>query len=82
MQLRFSLGGKLKYYLELSTSAGMVETRKMILEVQIEIDVPIDIVEDNHRIVAVEEGIKRTISKGLYDQGVSFEIKKFSSTIR
>ncbi len=60
----------------------MVETRKMILEVQIEIDVPIDIVEDNHRIVAVEEGIKRTISKGLYDQGVSFEIKKFSSTIR
>jgi hypothetical protein len=33
----------------------MVKTKKMILEVQIEIDIPIDIVQDSHRIKAVEE---------------------------
>ena len=45
----------------------------MILEVQIEIDIPIDIVQDSHRIKAVEDGLSRSISKGLYDQGVSFD---------
>jgi hypothetical protein len=60
----------------------MVETKKMILEVQIEIDVPIDIVQDSHRIKAVEDGLNRSISKGLYDQGVSFEIKSCRSQIK
>jgi hypothetical protein len=60
----------------------MVKTKKMILQVQIEIDVPIDIVQDSHRIKAVEDGLSRSISKGLYDQGVLFEIKKWTSTIR
>ncbi|HKF27282.1 MAG TPA: hypothetical protein VKB06_02660 [Nitrososphaera sp.] len=60
----------------------MVKTKKMILEVEIEIDIPIDIVQDSQRIKAVEDGLSRSISKGLYDQGVSFEIKKCSSEIR
>jgi hypothetical protein len=60
----------------------MVKTKKMILEVQIEIDIPIDILQDSQRIKAVEDGLSRSISKGLYDQGVSFEIKKCSSEIR
>ena len=72
---------RLKYCLELGTAVDMVKTRKMILEMQIEIDVPIDIVQDSHRIKAVEDGLTRSISKGLYDQGVSFEIKKWSSKI-
>ncbi|HEX2557263.1 MAG TPA: hypothetical protein VHK86_02980 [Nitrososphaera sp.] len=60
----------------------MVETKKMIMEVEIEIDVPTDIVQDSRRIKAVEDGLGRSISKGLYDQGVSFQIKKISSKIR
>jgi hypothetical protein len=60
----------------------MVETKKMFLEVEIEIDVPVDIVQDSHRIKAVEDGLGRSISKGLYDQGVSFNIKKISSKIK
>jgi hypothetical protein len=60
----------------------MVETKKMIMEVEIEIDVPTDIVQDSHRIKAVEDGLGRSISKGLYDQGVSFQIKRISSKIR
>jgi hypothetical protein len=60
----------------------MVKTKKMILEVQIEIDIPIDIVQDSRRIKAVEDGLSRSISKGLYDRGVSFEIKNCSSKIK
>ena len=60
----------------------MVKTKKMILEVQIEIDIPDDIIQDNHRIKAVENGLSRSISKGLYDQGVSFEIKNCSTRIK
>ena len=60
----------------------MVETKKMIMEVEIEIDVPTDIVQDSRRIKAVEDGLGRSVSKGLYDQGVSFQIKKISSKIK
>ena len=59
----------------------MVETRKMLLEIQIEVDVPMDIVQDGRRIKAVEEGLARSVSKGLYDQGVAFRIAKVSSKI-
>lgn len=60
----------------------MVETRKMLLEIEIEVDVPMDIVQDSRRIKAVEDGLARSVSKGLYDQGVAFRIAKVSSKIR
>jgi hypothetical protein len=60
----------------------MVQTKKMILEIEIEIEVPVDIVQDKGRIKAVEDGLGRSISKGLYDQGVSFQIKKIGSKIK
>ncbi len=60
----------------------MVQTRKMVLKVEIEIDVPVDIVQDKSRIKVVEDGLGRSISKGLYDQGVSFQIKKICSKIK
>jgi len=62
--------------------SAMVQTKKMVLEVVIEIDVPVDIVQDRRRIKAVEDGLGRSISKGLYDQGVSFQIKKIGSKIK
>lgn len=54
----------------------------MVFEVEIEIDVPMDIVQDKGRIKAVEDGIGRSISKGLYDQGVSFRVKKIGAKIK
>lgn len=60
----------------------MVQTKKMILEIEVEIDVPVDIVQDKGRIRAVEDGLGRSISKGLYDQGVSFQIRKMHSKIK
>lgn len=59
----------------------MVDSRKMKFELEIEVDVPLDIVEDHKRIKAVEDGLARSISKGLYEQGVSFTINRISSRI-
>ncbi|MPZ07539.1 MAG: hypothetical protein GEU26_14180 [Nitrososphaeraceae archaeon] len=53
-------------------------SRKAKLEIEIEIDIPIDIINDKQRFGLVKEGIVRSISKGLYEQGVSFKILKSS----
>lgn len=53
-------------------------SRKAKLEVEIELDMPIDIINDKERFSLVEEGIVRSISKGLYEQGVSFKILRSS----
>jgi hypothetical protein len=75
--------GRLKYYQTETEELSilMVETKKLRLDVQIEIDVPVDIVQDKSRIKAVEDGLARSVSKGLYDQGVSFRITKIASKI-
>ncbi len=54
----------------------MVETKKLKLETEMEVDVPMDIVVDKQRLKAVEDGIVRVISRGLYEEGVSFKIVK------
>jgi len=54
----------------------MVETKKLKLETEMEVDVPMDIVIDKQRLKAVEDGIVRVISKSLYEEGVSFKIVK------
>ena len=54
----------------------MVETKKLKLETEMEVDVPMDIVIDKQRLKAVEDGIVRVISRGLYEEGVSFKIVK------
>jgi hypothetical protein len=51
-------------------------SRKAKLEIEIEIDIPLDIINDKQRFSLVEEGIVKSISKGLYEQGVSFKILK------
>jgi hypothetical protein len=51
----------------------------MKLEIEIEVNIPLDIIEDEKRMKAVEDGLGRSISKGLYEQGVSFTIHKIYS---
>ena len=43
---------------------------------EIDVDLPLDIIESDRRRSAVEEGLIRSISKGLYEEGVSFKINK------
>ena len=54
----------------------MTYAKKMKLEVQIEVDMPLDIIEDKHRLKTIEDGLVHCISKGLYEEGVSFRINK------
>jgi hypothetical protein len=52
----------------------MTISKKVKLDIEIEIDMPLDIIEDRDRFKAIETGLVRSISKGLYEQGVSFNI--------
>jgi hypothetical protein len=54
----------------------LVETKKGRLNLEIDVDLPVDIIENNHRRQAVEEGLVRSISKGLYEEGVLFKINR------
>jgi hypothetical protein len=54
----------------------MTYSKRIKLEVQIEVNMPLDIIEDKHRLKAIEDGLVYCISKGLYEQGVSFRINK------
>jgi hypothetical protein len=59
----------------------LVETKKGRLKIEIDVDMPLDIIENNNRREAVKEGLIRSISKGLYEEGVSFKINKFDFRI-
>jgi hypothetical protein len=54
----------------------MAITKKVKLDIEIEVDMPLDIIEDRERFKAIETGLVRSISKGLYEQGVSFTVGK------
>jgi hypothetical protein len=54
----------------------LVETKKGRLNIEIDVDLPLDIIESNNRREAVEEGLIRSIFKGLYEEGVSFKINR------
>jgi hypothetical protein len=59
----------------------MTYAKKMKLEVQIEVDMPLDIIEDKHRLKTIEDGLVHCISKGLYEEGISFRIKSHVQNI-
>lgn len=54
----------------------MVQSRKVELEIKIEVDIPLDIINDKERLKRVENGLVQSISNGLYQRGVSFRIDK------
>jgi hypothetical protein len=55
---------------------NMVDTKKVKLEGEIQVDIPLDIIEDEQRLKAIVNGLVQTISRALYEQGVSFHITK------
>ena len=59
----------------------MVLKKRVKLTVEIDIDIPTDVIANMTRIGMVEDGIIKSISKGLYEEGLSFNIKKFNFDI-
>jgi hypothetical protein len=53
----------------------MVNAKKVKVSLELEVDIPEDIIKDKSRYDNVKEGIVKSISKGLYEQGIEFRIK-------
>ena len=43
-----------------------------------DIDIPTYIIESKNRLKLIEEGIIKSICKGLYEEGISFHIRNFN----
>jgi hypothetical protein len=56
----------------------LVKSRELLLKMEIKIEIPEDILSDKDRLKAVEQGIVKTVSKGLYEEGLAFTIVKAS----
>jgi hypothetical protein len=52
----------------------LVETKKVKINLELEVDIPEDIVNDKNRYENVKEGIVKSISKGLYEQGIEYRV--------
>ena len=53
----------------------MVTTKLLKVKVEMDIDIPTDLIEKKNRLRLIEEGIIKSICKGLYDEGISFHIR-------
>ena len=60
----------------------MVLSKKAELEVKIEVDMPLDIINDKERLKAVQDGLVQSIHEGLYRRGVSFRVDKVHFKIK
>ena len=54
----------------------MVKSRELLLKMEINIEIPEDILSDKDRLTAVEQGIVKAVSKGLYEEGLAFTVVK------
>ena len=54
----------------------MVKSRELLLKMEIKIEIPDDILSDKDRLNAVEQGIVKAVSKGLYEEGLAFTVAK------
>ena len=52
----------------------LVEVKKVKINLKLEVDIPENIIKDKSRHDNVKEGIVKSISKGLYEQGIVFKI--------
>ena len=53
----------------------MVSTKLLKLKVEMDIDIPTYFIANKNRLKLIEEGIIKSICKGLYEEGISFHIR-------
>ncbi|MEO9296067.1 MAG: hypothetical protein ABI347_10785 [Nitrososphaera sp.] len=56
----------------------MVETKIFSLKAEILVHIPADITQNRQRLEDVKDGIKKAVTKGLYDEGIDFEVEKLA----
>ncbi len=52
----------------------LVEVIRVRINLVVEVNIPKDIVKDESRFGKVKEGIIKSMSKGLYEEGIDFRI--------
>jgi hypothetical protein len=52
----------------------LVEVKRVKINLELEVGRPEDIIKDKTRCDNVKEGIVKSITKGLYEQGIEFKI--------
>ena len=59
----------------------MVSTKLLKVKLEMDIDIPTDLIENKNRLKLIEEGIIKSICKGLYEEGLSFHIRNSNFTL-
>ena len=54
----------------------MVSVKLVKLNVEMDIEIPTDLLENKDKVKVIENGIIKCLSKGMYEEGISFHIKK------
>ena len=55
----------------------MVSVKLLKLNIEMDIEIPTDLLENKVKVKVIEDGILKCLSKGLYEEGILFHIKKF-----
>jgi hypothetical protein len=56
----------------------MVSVKLVKLNIEMDIELPRDLLEDKGKVKVIEDGIIKCLSKGFYEEGVSIHIKNFN----
>ena len=59
----------------------MVSVKLVKLNIEMDIEIPTDLLENIDKIRVIEDGIIKCLSKGWYEEGISFDIKKFNFNV-
>ncbi|MGE0242613.1 MAG: hypothetical protein AB7F53_01815 [Nitrososphaeraceae archaeon] len=55
----------------------MVSVKLVKLNIEMDIEILTDLLENKDKVRVIEDGILKCLSRGLYEEGISFHIKKF-----
>jgi hypothetical protein len=62
--------------------SSMVETKGLAVEAEIIVQIPMDIIQNKQRLENVKEGVRKAMAKGLYEEGLDFEVRRLHFKIK
>ena len=55
----------------------MVSTKHVRLIIEMDIEIPVNLLENKDKVRVIEDGVTKCLSKGLYEEGILPHVKKF-----
>ena len=59
----------------------MVSVKLVKLNIEMDIEIPTDLLENKDKVKVIEDGIIKCLSKGLYEEGILSHVNKFKFNI-